>query len=373
VKKLFKVSLITLLLAITLVTMGAGAVIAAPSDIKMSITITGLEQGEEATLTISHEGTVTAEDPLFVQTIKNNGEKSLTLDIGTNLKDGFYQLLLEAPEKYFRDPKGYFFAVSNSNIVNPRGNSVIFNLIPPSAQMYKIYRGPTSTTSGNDIYMSEVFRSLSAPERIIQGGGAILSTGYHYFGPMTYQDNYGVWGRFDVVNPGVIHDGTKNQFAVDRVMARNDAGNKWIEIGWAEVSWQGDTRYMYEYDTYTSQWDLDALPTGTTLEVLVELYSGTSWGAFYKNSSGNLILMGGAYKDIGLSIAERAENLGEVYTNYASHPSFDTATTDKSKIATSLYTFYDWTDSYSTYEWANSPYGATYTTKYTNFDIYKNP
>ncbi len=372
-KKLFEVSLITLLLAITLVPMGAGAVIAAPSDIQMTVTINGLEKGEEATLTISHEGTVTAEDPLFVRTIKNNGEKSLTLDIGANLKDGYYQLLLEVPEKYFRDPKGYFFAVSNSNIVNPRGNSIIFDLIPPSAQIYKIYRGPTSTTDGNEIYMSEVFRSLSAPERIIQGQGAIRNEeGYHYFGPMTYQNNYGVWGRFDVVNPGVIHDQTTNQFAVDRVMARSDAGNKWIEIGWAEVSWGSNTRYMYEYDSYTSQWDFDPLPTGLTLEVLVEKYSGTSWGAFYKNSSGNLILMGGAYKDIGMSLAGMGENQGEVYTNYASQPSFPSATTDKNKIATSLYTYYDWTDSYSTYEWANSPYTAYYRTKYTDFDIYRN-
>ena len=126
-----------------------------PGNIKMTLTIGGLQKGEQATLTISHE-IVTAEDPLFVKTVTGNGEKSLTLDVSINLKDGFYQLLLEAPDKYFREPKGYLFAVTQSQILNPTGRNVIFNLLPQ----------PESPTA-------EAYISLSAPPK--QGGRPVVS------------------------------------------------------------------------------------------------------------------------------------------------------------------------------------------------------
>jgi len=122
-----------------------------PDSIKMTLTIDGLQKGEEAALTISHE-IVTVEDPLFVKTVTSNGEKSLTINISTTLKDGFYQLLLEAPGKYFRDPKGYFFMVSQSQIVNPTGRNITFNLL-----------------SQPEGLVAEAYISLSAPPKV---GGA---------------------------------------------------------------------------------------------------------------------------------------------------------------------------------------------------------
>jgi hypothetical protein len=161
VKRLHLVGLITLLLA-GLLTWGIGPVMAQDSavqdNIKMLVTITGLEKGEKATLTILPEITATDEKPFFMETVKSNGEGSLTVDIGTSLKDGFYQLLLEAPDKYFREPKGYSFAVHQSKIVNPTGKSVIFSLLPKEG------------TPGEE---GEI--SLSAPEKQLQPRGSFTS------------------------------------------------------------------------------------------------------------------------------------------------------------------------------------------------------
>ncbi len=117
-------------------------------DIRMTVTINGLEKGEEAILTISHEGNAEGEELLFVQAVKSDGEESITVDIGTSLKDGYYQLLLEAPDKYFREPKGCFFMVSQSKIVNPSGRNIIFNLLPQPEGL-----------------VAEAYISLSAPPK----------------------------------------------------------------------------------------------------------------------------------------------------------------------------------------------------------------
>jgi len=99
-------------------------------NIRVTATINGLEKADEATLTISHEGSAASEEFFFKRDVISDGKKAITVDIAANLEDGFYQLLLEASEKYFRDPKGYFFMVSQSQIVNPTGMKVIFNLLP---------------------------------------------------------------------------------------------------------------------------------------------------------------------------------------------------------------------------------------------------
>lgn len=96
----------------------------------IQMTVNGLEKGEEAVLRLLPD-TGTAEEVLFEQTIRSDGEGSIRVDICSELEDGNYQLLLEAPDKYFRDPKGYFFQVSQSKIVNPSGRSIVFDLIPP--------------------------------------------------------------------------------------------------------------------------------------------------------------------------------------------------------------------------------------------------
>ncbi len=121
----------------------------APDNIRMTVTVNGLEKGEEATLTLSlSPGIDPTGKPIFKQTIKNNGERSLTVKITTSLKDGYYLLLLETPDKYFREPKGYLFMVSQSQIVNPTGRNVIFNLRPQPEGLW-----------------AEAYISLSAPPK----------------------------------------------------------------------------------------------------------------------------------------------------------------------------------------------------------------
>lgn len=122
--------------------------ISSPDNIRMTVIINGLEKGEEARLTLSlSPGIEPAEKPLSQQTIRSDGEGSLTVEITASLEDGYYLLLLEAPGKYFREPKGYLFAVNQSQIVNPVERPIIFDLTP---------REETPV-------MAEAFISLSAP------------------------------------------------------------------------------------------------------------------------------------------------------------------------------------------------------------------
>jgi hypothetical protein len=148
VKKVYILG-IAIVLVISLLTLGLGPVMAqdnaAPSNIQMEVTINGLEKGDEAALYLSFETATAAEGVLLEQNIESSG-KSITLDLRTSLKDGYYQLLLEAPPKYFRDPKGYFFQVSQSEIVNPSSRPIVFDLMSPSA-----------------LNMLEAIISLSAP------------------------------------------------------------------------------------------------------------------------------------------------------------------------------------------------------------------
>jgi len=120
----------------------------ATGNIRMTATINDLEKGEEATLTISHEGSAVSEELFFKHDVISDGKKAITVDIAASLEDGYYQLLLEAPDKYFREPKGYFFMVSQSQIVNPTGRNVIFNLLPQPEGLW-----------------AEAYISLSAPPK----------------------------------------------------------------------------------------------------------------------------------------------------------------------------------------------------------------
>jgi len=129
----------------------------ATGNIRMSVTINGLEKGEEATLTISHEGSAASEELFFQRDVISDSKKAITVDIAANLEDGYYQLLLEAPEKYFREPKGYFFMVSQSQTVNPTGRKVIFNLRPQPAGLW-----------------AEAYISLSAPPKAPPPPGPLI-------------------------------------------------------------------------------------------------------------------------------------------------------------------------------------------------------
>jgi len=115
------------------------------------------------------------------------------------------------------------------------------------------YKTPMDLDDEEPVCQAERMISFSAPIRqpLPQYGDTILSLYYHYFGPQSSQDTKGVRGRSTVVNPAVCHTNcTGYMFALDHVYEQYfDGGGQqhWIEVGWAEVSWQANNRYIFEF------------------------------------------------------------------------------------------------------------------------------
>jgi hypothetical protein len=136
---------------------------AATGNIYMEATINGLGEGEEATLCLAWN-TVDSDEVLLEKNITGEGE-AITVELSASLEDGYYQLVLEAPPEYFRDPKGYSFQVWESEMRNPTGKSIVFDLIPPEAQTFRPYRDSDEGDVSDDglPYMLERMISLSSP------------------------------------------------------------------------------------------------------------------------------------------------------------------------------------------------------------------
>ncbi len=100
------------------------------ASFRMTVTVNGLAQGEDAALVIGRQ-TETPEvvNRLFERQFTGTGA-AITEDIVVALDDGYYVLLLHAPDHYFRDPAGYMFQVWNSSVVNPTARSLTFSLKP---------------------------------------------------------------------------------------------------------------------------------------------------------------------------------------------------------------------------------------------------
>jgi len=297
----------------------------------ITATIIGLEEGDEATLALSPEST---DATIQKTTIKGISGKSQTVEIDTSLKDGNYQLILTTNDKYFRDPKGYFFQVKNGLIVNPTERPISYSLIPPEQQRFKPYRDVPNRTETNPApepilprYMVERIIGLSCPQKESIQGGAIDSVGYHYAGYYSTLDCPGIWGRFDVTDPGVRHSGAV-EFMCDRLYTSRWSGGiqSWIEVGWVERSDLTDTRYMYEYDSVNNDWSLYGnFPD--PLEVAL-LSSGTTWYSMYWDGSSWVGLVA---EDLGFSNADFEYNAVEIYTEQSDHPTLPSTTTDISK------------------------------------------
>lgn len=191
-----------------------------------------------------------------------NGRHRLQLQ---EIPDGaYYKLEVQAPPSFFRDPAGYLFQVQDGQIVHRPGFAFRFRLVPPAEQdlppcreFEKRFTPPSSEPAPNvtdipadtqkDACRAEGTVDISTPpkqpERPREMG--TLSVGYHYVGPMTYQDNQGVWGRNTVVDPNVPHPGPAGaRFVAERVYANDTSWNRWMEAGWAEVSWRDDRQYI---------------------------------------------------------------------------------------------------------------------------------
>ena len=155
----------------------AGA--ASGNSVPMSITVDGLEGNDEAFLRIGVDnGSLNlAGQALYEYTVKAASGAAEGVEINPTLEDGGYLLVVDAPEKYFREPRGYMFRVYQGAVLNPVGHSIEFKLIPPEARDYEIYRRPSPATvpnfspvvplppTGEVKYRQEGVISLSAPTK----------------------------------------------------------------------------------------------------------------------------------------------------------------------------------------------------------------
>ena len=229
-----------------------------PANIKITATISGLEKGEEAALAISlSPGTDPAGKPLLKQTIKSDGERSLTVKITTSLEDGYYLLLLETPDKYFREPKGYLFMVSKSEIVNPTDRKVIFNLLPqPEGLVAEAYislsappKGPPPPSRrimsravlggayylpGETVEVKLLFKNKSSNNVTLEYLPEIRVTKHHYGKPLdTGQELYSWTGRELLLE--LKPDETTT---IDFIWDQKDTNGEQVPPGWYDVTWK---------------------------------------------------------------------------------------------------------------------------------------
>ncbi|MCH8864563.1 MAG: hypothetical protein IIB13_04280 [Chloroflexi bacterium] len=230
----------------------------APANIKMTATISGLEKGEEAALTISlSPGIDPAGKPLLKQTIKSDGKRSMTVKITTSLEDGYYLLFLETPDKYFREPKGYLFMVSKSEIVNPTGMKVIFNLLPqPEGLVDEAYislsappKGPPPPSPrifskavpdeayylpGETVEVKLLFKNKSSNNVTLEYLPEIRVAKHHYGKPLsTGQALYSWTGRELLLE--LKPDETTT---IDFIWDQKDTNGEQVPPGWYYVTWK---------------------------------------------------------------------------------------------------------------------------------------
>jgi hypothetical protein len=131
---------------------------------------------------------------------------------------------------------------------------------------------------------------------------------------------------------------------LDHIYVLNLGTYKTLEIGWLEGNWLSDTQYGFYYDP-DNGYGYFNLP-GSSLEVII-LHSGTTWYAQYYSGSTWVVSWS---LNLGYSQYDMALNGGEVYTDYATHPTFPVAYTDVAKLYLNGWTNWDWQ------RWATTQY-----------------
>jgi hypothetical protein len=349
------------------------------------VTLNGLNIGEQATLRLWPDEEGNAAVALAEQYV-TNGQNILPSNL-FSLPDGSYQLILDAPSTYFRDPKGYLFQVTNGQMLlnddlTDAELLLTFDLTPPSAQEYPpcneshlsggmaVDRKADLTEEPNIVCMDERMISLSAHPR--QGEEPVEGeSDYYYVGPKTTRDNRGVWGRFTVVNPTVCHPcSASDEFVVVRVYANNyGAGpQRWMEAGWAEHSTRDNTRYIYEYDSVDRVWNFfQSLADGSQLEVVVYHQSGTEWRAIRALTGGGWAIL--RKRDLGFKIAWNGYNRGEINLGDATFPILPSVTFNKNDLLIDGI-WIPWDTQFYTATRNDGPYDTHYTNQYYNFYIH---
>jgi hypothetical protein len=354
-----------------------------------AITVNGLEKGDVVSLVLAPLGSpVDKIDGALISKVIIGNNSMQEVDMFTTLKDGDYQLILLASDKYFREPRGYFFKVRNSYIVNHTNiKGFNFILIPPENRNYKPDKGPSSSQNqsvnvtppppGECRIRSELVvdislqpKQLELSENNPEGGNAILNSGKHYSGPYTNHGNDGLWATKIPVNTGVRHPAPGEEFTCDRVMPYKKVnGNMhWMEIGWVEHSTKADVRYMYSFyaNPDYSGWFFWPYPLtdGVNYQFKVQKVSGDYWEAlwFHDGYWANV-----SYKNLYFSTATLGYCQFEVNTPDGVHPSMPNPayTTDSYLKISGTWTKWDQpTFTLWTYLSADSPYHNHWTSFY---------
>jgi hypothetical protein len=317
-----------------------------------------------------------------------NGSRNITI---ADIPDGFYKLIVDAPTDYFRDPAGYLFQVKDGQIVRHPSFVFRFHLVPPTEQdlppcreFEKRFTLPPSDSEPDtrdipadtqkDACQAECTVDISTPPKRPERPHEteVLDVGYHYAGPMTTQDNQGVWGRNTVVDPNVPHPGPAgNRFVVERVYANDASWDHWIEAGWGEVSWRDDRQYIYEFDTVNNTWiffDEYNLASGSRVETDVQYDPNLGmWKARYHLGGGYWRVLMTA--DIGFMTASQGYNRGEVYTADGVHPILPLSGFDKGYLLIDG-VWRIWDTRYWTVIARNDPYQCDMLTQYYRFNIH---
>jgi uncharacterized membrane protein YqaE (UPF0057 family) len=323
--------------------------VASTSRLTIEVRIEGLKGKHSAELQLLPDGSQTAaclsaDRTKLLKLSVRNGNRSITI---TDIPDGSYKLAVDAPANYFREPQGYLLQVSEGQIVRHSDLFFHFELIPPSAQDLPPCRNVATQpdTPTHDLVPEDVPSEpqvVCRAERLVDVSGpskqpepqegGVLDVGYHYAGPTTYQDSQGVWGRRYVVDPLVSHSFLgPSQHVVEYSYANDSSYDRWMETGWAEVSWRDDRQYVYEFDSATHTWhffDQFALSTGSAVETLVEYRpdAGTWWALYYLGDSSWALL---AEEMLDFTVADHGYNWGEIYIDGGAHPILPISRFDK--------------------------------------------
>jgi hypothetical protein len=359
----------------------------------IKVEVEGLEEEHTARLQLLADTSRTAaclslRGTKLPQRSVRNGSGSITV---TEIPDGFYKLTIDAPVTYFRDPAGYLFQVQDGQIVRRPDFVFRFRLVPPAEQDLppcreferKFTPPPSEPALGardipadtqRDVCRAERTIDISTPpkrpERPRETG--VLDVGYHYAGPMTIQDNQGVWGRNTVVDPNVPHPGPAgNRFVVERVYANDASWDHWIKAGWGEVSWRDDRQYIYEFDSVNQTWNFfDEYPLSSGSAVETRVYYNAdvdAWRALYYLGENRWRVL--VEVSLGFTTADRGFNRGEVYTADGVHPILPLSGFDKGYLLIDG-VWRIWDTRYWTWIDRDDPYQCDMLTQYYRFNIH---
>jgi hypothetical protein len=256
--------------------------------------------------------------------------------------------------------------------------------LPPCREFEKGFRPPPSdlvpkaadipADTQKDVCRAERIVDISTPPKRPERPREteVLDVGYHYAGPMTTQDNQGVWGRNTVVDPNVPHPGPPGErFVVERVYANDASWDHWIEAGWGEVSWRDDRQYIYEFDSVNQTWNFfDEYPLSSGSAVETRVYYNAdvdAWRALHYLGENRWRVL--VEVSLGFTTADRGFNRGEVYTADGVHPILPLSGFDKGYLLIDG-VWRIWDTRYWTWIDRDDPYQCDMLTQYYRFNIH---